>query len=147
LYPLSLSRIVIICTRETASASETVINGLKPFLDVKLVGDTTNGKPTGMNVWSYADKFIFAPITFKMVNSAGQGDFFAGFPPDKYVVDDITHDFPDRNESCLKEAISYLETGSFSTKGSYIFKHYVQHSEKPEWMNNAFKVERQIINK
>jgi C-terminal processing protease CtpA/Prc len=146
-YPLSLSRIVIICTRETASASETVINGLKPFLDVKLVGDTTNGKPTGMNVWSYADKFIFAPITFKLVNSADQGDFFAGLPPDKYVPDDITHDFSDRNESCLKEAISFLETGSFSTKGGYIFKRYVQYSEKPELMNNAYKVERQKINK
>lgn len=146
-YPLSLSRIVIICTRETASASETVINGLKPFLEVKLVGDTTDGKPTGMNVWSYADKFIFAPVTFKLVNSADQGDFFGGMPPDKYVTDDISHDFSDRNESCLKEAISFLETGSFSTKGSYIFRRYVQYSEKPDLMNNAYKVERQKINK
>jgi C-terminal processing protease CtpA/Prc len=144
-YPLNLTRVVVICTRATASASETVINGLKPYLDVKLIGDTTDGKPTGMFVWNFSDKFIFAPVTFKLVNSAGQGDFFGGMAPDKYVPDDITHDFTDRSEACLKEAISYLETGAFSTKGTYAFSRSVQYSEKPEWMKNAFKGSRKII--
>lgn len=146
-YPLNLSHIVVICTRETASASETTINGLKPYLTVKLVGDTTDGKPTGMNIWAYASKFIFAPVTFKLVNSANEGDFFGGLAPDKLAPDDITHDFSDRNESCLKEAITYLETGTFSTKGTYVFNRSVQYSEKPEWMKNAFTGLRKTINK
>ena len=136
--PLNLTRLVVITTRETASASEEVINGLKPCMTITTIGDTTNGKPTGMNVWQYNYTYIFAPITFKLVNSAGQGDFFAGFAPAKYVTDDITHDFKDKNESCFKEAIYFLENGTVSTKSAYIYKPSVQYSEKPARMNNMY---------
>jgi carboxyl-terminal processing protease len=138
LYPLNLTRLVVITTRETASASEEVINGLKPHLTVTTIGDTTNGKPTGMNVWQYDYTYIFAPITFKLVNSAGQGDFYAGFAPAKYVPDDITHDFNDKSESCFKEAIYFLENGTVSTKSAYIYRPSVQYSEKPSRMNNMY---------
>ncbi len=147
--PLNLTRLVVITTRETASASEVIINGLKPHLAaVTTIGDTTNGKPTGMNVWQTRDnKYIFAPVTFKLVNSAGQGDFYTGFAPDKYVSDDITHDFRDKNELCFKEAIYYLENGSVSFKGTYIYKPSVQYSEKPAWMNNLFVLDKSLINR
>jgi C-terminal processing protease CtpA/Prc len=141
---LNLSRMVVITTRETASASEVIINGLKPYMNIKLVGDTTDGKPTGMNVWQYQYKFIFAPITFKLVNSQNQGDFFDGFAPDKYVSDDITHDFGSRNENCVKEAIKWFETGSFSSKSGYSYYPLVQVSEKPEWRKNLFTEIREI---
>jgi C-terminal processing protease CtpA/Prc len=146
LYPLNLTKLVIISTRETASASEIIINGLKPYMNVALVGDTTNGKPTGMNLWSYQNKFIFAPITFKLVNKDNQGNFFDGFAPDKYVPDDFSHDFGDRNELCLKEAVRFLETGTFSAKSEYIFTLPVTVSEKPEWLKNAFFEKRTIEN-
>jgi carboxyl-terminal processing protease len=144
-YPLNLSRLVVITTRETASASEEVINGLKPHLTVTTLGDTTNGKPTGMNVWATNDqKYIFAPVTFELVNSLGQGNFYKGFAPAKYVRDDITRDFKDRNESSYKEAIYFLENGSVSTKGTYIYQPSVQFSEKPEWMNNLFVIDKSL---
>ena len=139
LYPLNLSKLLVITTRETASASENVINSLKPHMPVITIGDTTNGKPTGMYAFSYEKKYYFLPITFKLTNSAFQGDFFDGFAPAKYVTDDITHDWNDRIEYCLKEAIQYLETGSFSTKSAYIGKPIIRFSEKPEWMGNAIE--------
>ena len=137
-YPLGLTRLAVITSRSTASASEVVINGLRPHLQVVCIGDTTDGKPTGMNIWNYDNTFVFAPVTFKNVNSANQGDFFGGLLPGKLVSDDITHDFDNRNELCLKEAIKYLETGSVSTKGQSIFKKSMQISERPEWQNNLF---------
>jgi carboxyl-terminal processing protease len=145
--PLGLTRLVVITTRETASASEVVINGLRPYLNVVTLGDTTNGKPTGMNVWTYSSRFVFAPITFKLVNSADFGNFYAGFAPAKYVSDDITHDFGDRNEFCLKEAIHYMETGSVAKKSAYVFNRSVQFSEKPEWMNNTFDINLKELKK
>jgi carboxyl-terminal processing protease len=146
--PLNLNRLVVITTRETASASEVIINGLKPHLAVTTIGDTTNGKPTGMNVWQTKDyKYIFAPVTFKLVNSAGQGDFYAGFAPAKYVSDDITRDFRDKSELCFKEAIYYLENGTVSSKGAYIYKPSIQYSEKPSWMNNMFVLDKSLINR
>jgi len=141
-YPLNLSRLVVLTTRLTASASEAVMNSLKPYMEVICFGDTTNGKPTGMNGWDVKKKYFFWPVTFKIVNKDNEGDYFDGFSPAKVVTDDITHDFSDRNELCLKEAIYYLETGTVSGKGATTFKRYPQFSEKPEWMNNAFATEK-----
>lgn len=145
LYPLNLSRLVVITTRETASASEDVINGLRPHMTVTTIGDTTHGKPTGMDLFQFAEKFVFAPVTFKLVNSAGEGDFFNGLPPAKYVPDDITHDFNDKNEFCFKEAIYFLENGTLSAKGTYIYKPSIQYSEKPAWRNNLFVIDKSFI--
>jgi C-terminal processing protease CtpA/Prc len=145
--PLNISRLVVITTRGTASASEDFINGLKPSFDVKTIGDTTNGKPVGMVGFAYPlnqPTYLFWPITFSLVNSAGQGDFYKGFAPAKYVADDVTHDWSDRKEACLKESIYYLENGNVSSKELMIKQPSagVVFSEKPEKNNNAY-----IINK
>lgn len=141
-YSLGLTRLVVITTRNTASASEAVMNGLKPHLNVVSVGDTTNGKPTGMNGWEVGKKYFYWPVTFKMVNSQDQGEYFAGIAPAKLAPDDITHDFSDRNEACLKEAISYLQAGHFTSKSFSVFKNSPQLTEKPSWTNNVFLPER-----
>lgn len=140
-YSLTLPRLVVITTRSTASASEAVMNGLKPFANVISIGDTTNGKPTGMNGWDVGQKYFMWPITFKMVNAMDQGEYFEGIAPDKIAMDDITRDFNDKEELCLKEAIKYIETGSFSKGATVKFKRHAQFHEKPEWMNNAFVIE------
>jgi C-terminal processing protease CtpA/Prc len=142
---LNLSRMVVITSRLTASASEAVMNGLAPHINVVSVGDTTNGKPMGMNGWACGQKYLFYPITFKLVNSLGEGEYFDGISPDKTCTDDVTHDFSDRDEACLTEAISYLKTGSFTGKGPGSFTSVRQFSEKPVWMNNMFTREEQII--
>jgi carboxyl-terminal processing protease len=135
--PLNLTRLVVITTRETASASEEVINGVKPFMPVTTIGDTTDGKPTGMNIWQTTDnKYVFAPVTFEAVNSAGQGGYYKGFAPAKLVPDDFTRDFSDKSELCYKEAIYFLTNGTVSSKGAYLLRRSVNSSEKPSWMNN-----------
>jgi C-terminal processing protease CtpA/Prc len=139
-YPLTISKLIVITTRGTASASEDFINGLKPGLEVTTIGDTTNGKPVGMNGFLYKTAYVFFPITFNVVNSAGQGDFFKGFAPAKYVRDDITHDWNNRNEACLKEAIYYLENGAVSAKSLYLNQpsRTVVFPENPSKNNNAY---------
>jgi len=142
--PLSITNLVVITTRGTASASEDFINGLKPVLKVTTIGDTTNGKPVGMNGFRYQSSYIFWPITFSLVNSANQGEFYNGFAPLKYVPDDITRDWNDRNELCLKESIYFLEHGSASSKNLSVIqpKRSVILDENPGKNNNAY-----IINK
>ncbi len=135
---IGLSRLVVITTRNTASASEAVMNGLKPVMNVVSVGDTTDGKPTGMNGWPVGQKYFMFPVTFKMVNSQNQGEYYQGIFPSKIAPDDITHDFNDRREACLKEAISYLQSGAFTSKSFRVFKNSPQLTEKPNWLNNTF---------
>jgi len=144
--PLSITRLVVITTRGTASASEDFINGLKPSFDVKTIGDTTNGKPVGMYGFGYPShlpNYIFWPITFSLVNSAGQGEFYKGFAPLKYVPDDVTHDWNDRNEACLRESIYYLEHGNVSTKSLAVKQQpTIVFSEKSAKSNNAYILKR-----
>jgi len=117
--PLGLDRVVFITTRSSASASEVVINSLLPYVDVTIVGDTTHGKPAGMNLWGFpfpSDidpepdyEYIFAPITFEYLNAMDGGRFYEGLAPDVRAADDITHDFGDPEEASLKAAIGVLE--------------------------------------
>jgi C-terminal processing protease CtpA/Prc len=107
---LNLSRVVIIVNKGTASASEELINGLKAVMDVKLIGNTTHGKPVGYYAIPTMDYYAF-PVAFKNVNAAGTGDFYEGFTPDKIQTDDVTHDLGDASEACLNTALTYISTG------------------------------------
>lgn len=111
---LNLNRIVFIVSPSTASASELLINSLNPVMEVKLIGDRrTYGKPVGFFPISVFEYNIY-PVSFKTVNSLGKADFYQGFPVHRQVADDLGHDFGDPQEACLKEALTYLTTGSFS---------------------------------
>lgn len=112
---LEINNLVVITTSSSASASEVLINGVKPVMPVTLIGQTTHGKPVGMYIYQY-DKYIFAPICFATVNKNNEGDFFNGIPVNYTVGDDITKDFGDNNEECLKAALEYLTTGAVSAK-------------------------------
>lgn len=143
-HSLGVPRIVVITSDYTASASEAVINGLKPLINVVTTGNTTYGKPVGAKGWPCGKKYWFNLITVRMVNSEGEGDFYDGFAPDKNSLDDIVYDFDDRREMCLSEAIRYLETGSFSDDNKSLpFKPTRVFPEKQSIINNAYIRSRQ----
>ncbi|UCH13669.1 MAG: hypothetical protein JSV22_11240 [Bacteroidales bacterium] len=109
---LDLERIFFITTNSTASASELLINGLEPFMDVILIGDNTHGKPAGMYAMPFTNyNYVVLPVCFKFTNSDDEGDFYDGLVPDSYSADDITKDFGDPDEDCLEEALNLMETG------------------------------------
>ena len=70
-------RLIVITTGSSASASELVINALRPFMPVILIGDRTGGKPVGQRVFTFCDKAL-APVSFVLRNANGEGDFFQG---------------------------------------------------------------------
>jgi C-terminal processing protease CtpA/Prc len=110
---LELDRLLTIATGNTASASEMVINGLRPYMPVLIFGDDTYGKPMGANAWTYGDEYAFVPITFKIANSLGEGEYFGGLPADGRAQDDLTRQFGDPEEASLKAALHYIRTGEF----------------------------------
>ncbi|MBT29499.1 MAG: hypothetical protein CMO01_07530 [Thalassobius sp.] len=114
---LGLNRVVIITTGSSASASEAVVNCLKPYIEVKTVGTTSYGKPVGSYGFRY-EGYIISPISFRVVNANGVGDYFSGIPVDSQIPDDISVDFGNTEEACLKEALYYLESGEFNNSGS-----------------------------
>ena len=110
---LDLDRVVIITSLATASASELVINGLRPFADVTLVGEQTFGKPVGSYQYSFCDK-VAVPIAFANINAAGSSDYYDGFTPDCEAADDLDTALGDPAEASLAEALQVLTTGSCS---------------------------------
>ncbi|MBN1833616.1 MAG: hypothetical protein JW896_16050 [Deltaproteobacteria bacterium] len=113
-YSLNLDRVIVITSEQTCSASELVINCLKPFIDVVLIGSNTCGKPVGMYGYDLFDKHI-SPIEFKTVNANGEGDYFDGIPPTCACEDDLMRQFGDEEESSLMEALNYVRAGSCSS--------------------------------
>lgn len=108
---LDVQRAVFITTSSTASASELVINGLKPHMTVVLVGSKTHGKPVGMYTWTFKDPSIdwaIVPVCFTIRNANNQGDYYDGIPVDVEANDDILTPFGITTESSLSAALGYL---------------------------------------
>lgn len=105
-----LDRVFFITSNSTCSASELVINSLKPFMDVILIGDTTCGKPVGMYGQDFCEMRI-NPIEFRVTNANDEGDFFSGMDPACYAADDLTKPFGDTAEGSLTEAMYYIVNG------------------------------------
>lgn len=106
-----LTRIMILTTGNTASASELVINALSPYIDVVTIGKTTYGKPVGMEIKEHDQRLYFL-VNFAILNADGYGGYFDGIAPTCEVDDDLRHALGDANESMTHMALDYLSTGS-----------------------------------
>lgn len=110
---LNLSRIFFIVSSSSASASELLINNLKPYMNVMLVGPSkTYGKPVGFFPIPVGDWYIF-PVSFRTTNKNGEGSYFGGMTLNSQVADGLDKDWGDLSESCLASAVNYISTGMF----------------------------------
>ncbi|WP_198679567.1 S41 family peptidase [Aliidiomarina minuta] len=110
---LDLDRVVVLTTGASCSASELIVNGLRPFVDVFTVGTTTCGKPVGQYPTEICDDVLFA-VNFQSVNADGFGDYFGGLAPTCPATDTVTTDWGDPADPLLAEAFHYLENGQCS---------------------------------
>ncbi|WP_443946553.1 S41 family peptidase [Pedobacter sp. AW1-32] len=108
----ALTRVYFLVSSGTASASELLINNLKPVMDVKLIGKTTYGKPVGF-FGIHIDKYDLYIPQFQTRNQLDQGDYFSGMTVDKDIVDDLSKDFGDPAEKMLNQALYYSANHSF----------------------------------
>jgi carboxyl-terminal processing protease len=84
----NLNNLVILTSSRTASASELLVNGLKPYMTVTLIGDKTVGKNVGSITLSDKSgkvKWGLQPIVTRSFNSLKQSEYYKGFTPDKEV--------------------------------------------------------------
>jgi C-terminal processing protease CtpA/Prc len=104
-------RLIVITTRASASASELVINALRPFMPVVIIGDRTYGKPVGQYQINFCDKML-APVAFTLRNANGEADYFEGLAPDCVADDDVERELGDPAEASLREAVAFIATGA-----------------------------------
>ncbi len=112
-HALTLDRVYFITTGRTLSASELVINSVRPYVDTYVIGGTTGGKPVGMRSFDFCDKILY-PITFRLVNVDGETDYFDGLAPDCVADDDLRSQLGDPGETSLSAVLELIEKGSCS---------------------------------
>lgn len=118
---LNLSKVYILTTGGTASASELIINGLEPYMDVVQVGETTTGKfQASVTLYDSEDfskdkinknhTYAMQPLVFKSLNAVGKSDYFNGLDPDVEISENLSNlgILGDPNEPLLRGAINHI---------------------------------------
>ena len=89
---LNMSKLYILTTRSSASASELVINCLKPYINIIQIGTTTYGKyQASVTIYDSEDfsnqnintshNYALQPLVLKILNANGESDYFNGISP------------------------------------------------------------------
>ena len=115
---LQLSKLHIIITKGSASASELIINGLNPYIDVTLIGEQSSGKYTAsVTLYDSSNfrreganprhKYAMQPIVLEMVNKLGVNDK-DGFEPDLLLKEDLANlgELGENDEPLLQAAMN-----------------------------------------
>ena len=116
---LDLSRVYVLTTSGTCSASELIINALRGIdIEVIQIGSTTCGKPYGFVPWDNCGT-TYLSIQIKAANAKGFGDYSDGFSPSNLatlegepipgcaVDDDLSKPLGDPSEAMLSAALAY----------------------------------------
>lgn len=125
----NVSKLYVIASTRTASASEMIINGLRPYIDVEIIGETTVGKnegsitvvdSPGVGDNAYSDlnnrnpnhSVGMQPIVLQVFNSLNQSDYTNGFEPD-ILVEEFRYannilPFGDPNEIMLSTVLDQI---------------------------------------
>lgn len=112
----SIQKVYILCGNHTASASEIIINNLKPFMEVITIGDKTVGKDVAG--FAVEDKrisgqqgWILYPEIYKLFNAAHEGNYSGGILPD-VAAEELQHmeilPLGDTDEILLQRALEII---------------------------------------
>ncbi|MEX8499456.1 S41 family peptidase [Leptothrix ochracea] len=110
---LNLSRVYVLTGRRTCSASELVINGLSPHIQVIQIGNSSCGKPFGFQPQSYCQK-TYSALRFEVFNSAAQGRYYNGLAPTPgcTVADNFDLPLGTDTEALTHAALTHIQTGT-----------------------------------
>ena len=118
---LNLSKVYVITTGSTASASEATISGLSPYMDVVKIGQPTYGKYCGAALITPVDSngkedreisnWLLSLVIYKFVNIEGFTEFTDGIAPDYIASDDgLLYGIPlgDPNDPMIAKAVEVI---------------------------------------
>jgi carboxyl-terminal processing protease len=112
---LDLERVVFLTGQGTASASELLIKGLDPYMNVVTIGEKTVGKFYGSIVINDENKppahnYAIMPLILKYQNAHGFTDFIDGLVPNYNIEDDLMNakPFGDIDDPIFAKAVEVL---------------------------------------
>ena len=148
--PLNYQNLYVITSENTASASEILINGLKPYMNGRMfqVGTATFGKNVAQSRYynEQNPQIELWLTTYSLTNSEDFGDYFTkGLPADFQISEDMGGSlgaFGTTEDLLLQPVLYHMANGSFPTKPEKaVFSRsqrmqviYNPIEEKPKWM-------------
>jgi C-terminal processing protease CtpA/Prc len=130
LQGLGLNRVYILTSGRSASASELLINGLSPHINVVQIGTATYGKNVGsITIYDYIDNsgnernpnhtYAMQPIVLRIANSDNYADYTNGLEPDIELRESFSTYgiLGDVNEPLFAAALNHISGGT--AKRSY----------------------------
>jgi C-terminal processing protease CtpA/Prc len=122
LNSLHLNKVYILTTKATASASELVINCLKPYINVVQIGDVTTGKNVASitiydspSMVSKMDvnpnhRYAMQPIVLKILNKDNFGEYTTGITPTTLLPENLNNlgTLGNIDDPLLQEAINEI---------------------------------------
>ncbi len=149
---LNLSRVHIITTKSSASASELVINGLDPYVTITQVGAATRGKfQASVTVYdspnfrrtnaNLGHTYALQPLVLKLINSAGVTDYFDGLAPDILIEENLTDlgTLGDPNEPLLKAALDNISGTTTKKETTHYNKTMEEIGERKQYEDPTFQ--------
>jgi carboxyl-terminal processing protease len=106
---LGLARVYLLVGPRTCSASEQLANGLRPYVDVVMVGDTTCGKPVGFLPKEDTCGTTYNVVNFESVNARNEGRYFDGLQPTCAVAEDWHQPLGAPAEPLLAAALAHAD--------------------------------------
>lgn len=111
---LRLDRVFFLINDRSASASELIINCLKPYVKVITIGERSVGKDVGMYaIKGRRYKYVLEPITFRTYNSWGDSVPQTGIIPEILVADKGNKIVPSLDEPFIKAATNYIDKADY----------------------------------
>lgn len=133
---LNLNRVFVLTTKSSASASELIINGLEPYIEVVQIGDVTTGKfQASVAIYDSPDFnksnsslntshfYALQPLILKSLNADNVSDYVNGLNPDITYKEDITNlgELGHTNEPLLKIALDVIQGNRVSISQPKIY--------------------------
>jgi hypothetical protein len=134
---LGLSKVYILTGQRTCSASEQLINALRPFVQVITVGDTSCGKPVGFLPQDDGCGTTWSVVNFESTNARNEGRYFDGFAATCAVAEDYGQPLGATGEPLLAAAMTHADTGACPTASSSRQARSLAlrpRSERPHWL-------------
>ncbi len=108
-YCLDLSRVFVLTTSSTASASEMVMYSLMPYIDVIQIGEQTTGKYyASVSIYDEEKNWAIQPLILRAENEDSSIDYSQGLIPDVETYDDYSYELGSEDEVLTSIALDQI---------------------------------------
>ncbi|WP_163401432.1 S41 family peptidase [Flavobacterium fluviatile] len=146
-----IRRVYVLCSNHTASASEIIINNLKPFMEVITIGEKTVGKDVASfpieddRIAGIQAKWILYPAIYKLFNANGEGNYASGIQP-TIMLEEFQglEVFPlgNTNEILLRQALNSISGNGSSMKSQMI---QTLQKQKPNVLSEPLIIKKGVL--